>query len=71
MTGAVRRLMVKNPEECDPRKFLAEATKAATDICQQRFEAFGSAGQVSKGKPLPLEIMSDLHAAGKLQHAVL
>jgi fructose-bisphosphate aldolase, class II len=43
MTAAVRRLMVKNPEEFDPRKFLAEATKAVTDICQQRFEAFGSA----------------------------
>jgi fructose-bisphosphate aldolase, class II len=70
MTGAMRRSMVKNPEEFDPRKFLTEATKATRDVCQQRFEAFGSAGQASKIKPLPLEIMSDLYASGKLQHVV-
>jgi fructose-bisphosphate aldolase, class II len=70
MTGAMRRLMVKNPEEFDPRKFLAEATKAARDVCQRRFEAFGSAGQAAKIKPLPLEIMSDLYATGRLQHVV-
>jgi fructose-bisphosphate aldolase class II len=70
MTGAMRRLMVQRPEEFDPRKFLTEATNAARDICKQRFEAFGSAGQASKIKPLPLELMADLYATGKLEHVV-
>jgi fructose-bisphosphate aldolase class II len=70
MTGAMRRLMVQRPEEFDPRKFLTEATNAARDICKQRFEAFGSAGQASTIKPLPLELMADLYATGKLEHVV-
>src|SRR5271170_7334334 len=45
MTGAMRRLMSQKPEEFDPRKFLAEAVKAARELCTARFEAFGSAGQ--------------------------
>lgn len=70
MTGAMRRLMCKNPGEFDPRKFLADATKAAKDICRSRFEAFGSAGQASKINPMPLEKMADLYSGGKLAQRV-
>jgi fructose-bisphosphate aldolase class II len=66
MTGAMRRLTYRNPSEFDPRKFLAEATTAARDLCQDRFEAFGSAGQAPKIRPLPLEKMADRYAAGTL-----
>jgi fructose-bisphosphate aldolase class II len=62
MTGAMRRLMGQKPEEFDPRKFLAEAVKAARDLCQARFEAFGSAGNADKIKPLPLEAMAARYA---------
>jgi fructose-bisphosphate aldolase class II len=58
MTGAMRRLMGQKPEEFDPRKFLAAAVVAARDLCQARFEAFGSAGQADKIKPVPLEAMA-------------
>jgi fructose-bisphosphate aldolase class II len=58
MTGAVRRLLAEKPSEFDPRKFLTAAKKAASDICQQRFEAFGCAGQAPKIKPVPLEQMA-------------
>jgi fructose-bisphosphate aldolase class II len=58
MTGAVRRLLAEKPSEFDPRKFLAVAKKAASDICRQRFEAFGCAGQAPKIKPVPLEQMA-------------
>jgi fructose-bisphosphate aldolase class II len=51
------------PEEFDPRKFLADATKAAAGICATRFEAFGSAGQASRIRPLPLEAMADRYAS--------
>ena len=58
MTGAMRRLMGQKPEEFDPRKFLAAAVVAARDLCRSRFEAFGSAGQADKIKPIPLEAMA-------------
>jgi fructose-bisphosphate aldolase, class II len=48
MTGAVRRLLDLDRREFDPRKFLKAATAAAQDICEARFQAFGSAGQASR-----------------------
>ncbi|MGH8177953.1 MAG: class II fructose-bisphosphate aldolase [Steroidobacter sp.] len=59
MTGAVRRSLSGDRREFDPRKFLRDATAAARAICKGRFEAFGSAGQASKIRPLPLERMLD------------
>ena len=58
MTGAMRKLMGDKPEEFDPRKFLAAAVVAARDLCRARFEAFGSAGQADKVKPVSLEAMA-------------
>jgi fructose-bisphosphate aldolase, class II len=57
MTGAMRRTMAKNPGEFDPRKFFKDATVAAKEICQARFQSFGCAGMASKIAPLPLEKM--------------
>ncbi len=62
MTGAMRKLMGDKPEEFDPRKFLAEAVKAARDLCRARFEAFGSAGKADKIRPVPLEVMAVRYA---------
>jgi fructose-bisphosphate aldolase class II len=59
MTGAMRRLMDTDRGEFDPRKFLVQATAAARDICRARFEAFGSAGQASKIKPLSLDRLAE------------
>ncbi|WP_077033118.1 class II fructose-bisphosphate aldolase [Pelomonas sp. KK5] len=44
MTGAMRRAMVREPEEFDPRRFMKEAMAAARELCVERFEAFGCAG---------------------------
>ena len=69
MTGAMRRLMCKSPGEFDPRKFLADAMKAAKEICRNRFEAFGSAGRASKIDPVPLDELAILYEGGQLvQH---
>ena len=46
-TGAIRRYMHKNPSAFDPRKYLGEATKAMSEICVDRYEAFGTAGQAA------------------------
>jgi fructose-bisphosphate aldolase class II len=62
MTGAVRRLLAQKPDEFDPRKFFAAALDAAKDLCRDRFEAFGSAGQASRIKPLPMERYAEVYA---------
>jgi fructose-bisphosphate aldolase class II len=57
MTGAMRKTFAEQPSEFDPRKALIEARKAARQICQLRFEAFGCAGQAARIKPIPLDDM--------------
>ena len=69
-TGAIRRFMAKNPAEFDPRKYLKETVGAMRDVCIQRYEAFGTAGQASKIKPLSLEVMTDRYAKGELSQQV-
>ncbi|GIX21815.1 MAG: fructose-1,6-bisphosphate aldolase [Gammaproteobacteria bacterium] len=69
-TGAVRRFLAENPKEFDPRKWLKEATRAMKAICKARFEAFGTAGQASRIKPLDLEAMTARYAAGELDPRV-
>jgi fructose-bisphosphate aldolase class II len=62
MTGAIRRALVKNPREFDPRKYLGEATAAARALCRSRFEAFGAAGNASRIAPVPLDRMAERYA---------
>lgn len=62
MTGAMRRSMMQDTAEFDPRKFFKEATAAARQICQERFEAFGCAGRASAIKPVALEKMAGIYA---------
>ncbi len=69
-TGAVRRFLAKNPKEFDPRKFLAESTKAMLAICKERYEQFSCAGQASKIKALNLEAMTTRYAKGELAQKV-
>ena len=69
-TGAVRRFLAKNPKEFDPRKFLAESTKAMMAICKERYEQFNCAGQASKIKPLSLDAMTTRYAKGELKPQV-
>jgi fructose-bisphosphate aldolase class II len=56
-TGAIRKHLMENPSNFDPRKFLKVSTEAMKEICKARYEAFGSAGNASKIKPLSLEKM--------------
>ncbi len=69
-TGSVRKHLHDNPSNFDPRKFLAAATQGMSDICKSRYEAFGSAGQAAKIKPLSLETMFEKYAAGELDAKV-
>ncbi|BCA90271.1 class II fructose-bisphosphate aldolase [Vreelandella aquamarina] len=65
-TGAVRRFMAENPSEFDPRKFLKETVTAMRDLCIARYEAFGTAGNASKIKPISLEAMFQRYERGEL-----
>lgn len=65
-TGAVRKHLVENPQNFDPRKFLKAATKAMQDICADRFEAFGCAGQAGRIEPIDLDTMSKRYTSGEL-----
>ncbi|MCO4799433.1 MAG: fructose-bisphosphate aldolase class II [Colwelliaceae bacterium] len=65
-TGATRRFLAHNPSEFDPRKFLAETTKAMSDICIARYEAFGTAGNAAKIKPISLDNMFEKYNTGEL-----
>jgi fructose-bisphosphate aldolase class II len=69
-TGAVRRFLAENPAEFDPRKYNAVAKVAMSEICAARFEAFGSAGQASKIKPISLETMFGLYENGSLDPVI-
>ncbi len=60
-TGAIRQFMAAHPAEFDPRKYLAASMKAMQDICEARYEAFGSAGHASKIRPISLEKMVDFY----------
>ncbi|TBU89281.1 class II fructose-bisphosphate aldolase [Stutzerimonas kirkiae] len=65
-TGAIRRMMAEQPSEFDPRKFFAKTIVAMRDICIARYEAFGTAGNASKIKPVSLEDMFQRYARGEL-----
>jgi len=60
-TGAVRKHLIENPANFDPRKFLKASTEAMMNICKARFESFGCAGHASKITAKSLETMVDFY----------
>lgn len=70
MTGAIRRFLAENPSKFDPREYNKPAREAAKQVCIARYEAFGTAGNASKIKPVGLSEMAALYAAGKLNQQV-
>ena len=66
MTGQIRRVLSETPGEFDPRKYLKPAMTAMTKLCRQRLEEFGTAGQASKIKVLPVSAMAARYAKGEL-----
>lgn len=60
-TGAIRRYLAEHPSEFDPRKYFKASMQAMMDICVDRYEAFGTAGQAGKIRPISLEKMVDFY----------
>ncbi|HHJ39595.1 MAG: fructose-1,6-bisphosphate aldolase [Methylothermaceae bacteria B42] len=65
-TGAMRKFLAENKKEFDPRKIFKVATQAMKDICKARYEAFGTAGNASKIKPISIDDMVQKYASGEL-----
>lgn len=65
-TGAIRKHLQDNPANFDPRKYLKAATDAMRDLCINRYEAFGAAGNASKIKVINLEDMTARYLSGEL-----
>ena len=66
-TGAIRRYLAQHPSEFDPRKYLSETVKAMKSIVKARYEAFGTAGQASKIKPVSLDLFYQRYQRGELK----
>ncbi len=58
-TGSIRQYLTQqeNASDFDPRKIYKVARDAMQELCQSRYEAFGSAGYASKIKAVPLNQM--------------
>ena len=70
MTGAIRKFFVENPSKFDPREFLKPAREAAKQVCKARFEAFGTAGNASKIKPINLDKIAAAYKSGALNQVI-
>jgi fructose-bisphosphate aldolase class II len=70
MTGAIRRFLAENPSKFDPREYLKPARAAAKKICVERYTQFGTAGNASKIKAIPLSQIAADYASGKLAQIV-
>jgi fructose-bisphosphate aldolase class II len=66
MTGAIRKVFAENPSEFDPRKYLKPASDAMAKLVGERLEQFGTAGNASKIKVIPLGEMAKRYASGEL-----
>ncbi len=70
MTAAIRRFFAEHPSKFDPREYLKPAREAAKEICLQRYQQFGCAGQGSKIQGVPLSVMVGRYAKGELSQVV-
>jgi fructose-bisphosphate aldolase class II len=66
MAAEIRRVATSNKAEFDPRKFLKPAMDALAVLCKERFEQFGTAGNASRIKVLPLSEMAKRYRGGSL-----
>ena len=66
ITGTFRKIAQENPSQFDPRKFLGPSIEAMKELCVERYEKFGTAGQADKIKIIPLAEMAKKYASGEL-----
>ncbi len=70
MTGEFRRIGEQDKTQFDPRKFLAPALNAMQQLCRDRFEQFGTAGNAGRIKTVSVADMAKRYATGELDPKV-
>lgn len=72
IAGQLRRIATEHPAEFDPRKFLKPSIDSMADLCRDRYEHFGAAGQASRiGPPAPLDAMAAKYRSDELRPRVV
>jgi len=66
ITAAIREAAAKDPSNFDPRHFMKPSIKYMTEVCAERYQAFGTAGNASKIKQQPIEVYAAKYAKGEL-----
>jgi fructose-bisphosphate aldolase class II len=69
ITAGIREAAAKDPSNFDPRHFLKPTIKYMKQVCLDRYEAFGTAGNASKIKQESLDIFAIKYAKGELDSA--
>ena len=70
-TAAVRKYFTDNPSQFDPRKYLIDTKNEMKKIVMSRLKEFGTAGNASKIKPLPLTVIANKYSSGNLLPLVI
>ena len=66
ITAAVREALASNPKEFDPRHSRKPSIKYMQEVCAERYEAFGTAGNGTKIKQIGLDEFAAKYAKGEL-----
>ena len=66
MAAQFRKVARENKAEFDPRKFLKPAMDEMKSLCKRRFEDFGTAGNASKIRVIPMPDMARRYLSGAL-----
>ncbi|NRA65102.1 MAG: fructose-bisphosphate aldolase class II [Pseudobacteriovorax sp.] len=61
ITGAIRKALQEKPNEFDPRYYLKPARAAMKEVCAQRMQQFGQAGQAQNIRQVSLSEMAKIY----------
>jgi len=66
ITAAIREAAFKDPKNFDPRHFLKPSIKYMQQVCAERYDAFGTAGNATKIQQISLDDFAAKYASGEL-----
>jgi fructose-bisphosphate aldolase class II len=66
ITAAIREAAAKDPSNFDPRHFMTPSIKYMKQVCADRYQQFGTAGNASKIKVQSLDEFAAKYASGEL-----
>jgi fructose-bisphosphate aldolase class II len=70
ITAAIREAAAKDPSNFDPRHFMKPSMKYMKQVCLDRYQQFGTAGNASKIKQMTLDDYAAKYASGELAASV-